>query len=157
MLFQQPLILSCSFCLLYLLCEILHFFICVYCTNLASLGWIKFDHVWTFCFAGSGLPIFCWGIYLFIYLFLNFNFIYFYFYSVTIVCIFSPSLHPTTANLTFLPHLYPPPWFCPCVLYSSTYRPLSPLLPPHSPLAIVTLFLISLSLVILCLLFSSVD
>ena len=51
--------------------------------------------------------------------------VFFYFYSVTIVCIFSPSLHPTPANPTSLPHLYPPPWFCPCVLYSSSCRPLS--------------------------------
>ena len=35
-----------------------------------------------------------------------------------------------------------------CVLYSSSYRPLSPPPPLHSPLAIVTLFLISMSLVI---------
>ena len=87
----------------------------------------------------------------------NHSFSYIYFYWVTIVCIFSPSLHPTSANPTSLPHLYPPPWFCPCVLYSSAYRPLSPLPPPHSPLAIVTLFLISMSLVIFCLLFSFVD
>ena len=80
-----------------------------------------------------------------------------FFYSVTIVCIFSPSLHPTPASPTSLPHLYPPPWFCPCVLYNSSYRPLSPLSPPHSPLAFVTLFLISMSLVIFCLLFSFVD
>ena len=89
----------------------------------------------------------------------HFIFIYFnfYFYSVTIVCIFSPSLHPTPASPTSLPHLYPPPWFCPCVLYSSSYWPLSPRSPPLSPLAIVTLFLISMSLVIFCLLFSFVD
>ena len=80
-----------------------------------------------------------------------------YFYSVTIVCIFSPSLHPTPASPTSLPHLNPPPWFCPCVLYSSSYRSLSPLSPPHSPVAIVTMFLISMSLVIFCLLFSFVD
>ena len=43
-----------------------------------------------------------------------------------------------------------------CVLYSSSYRPLSLQSPPHSPLAIVTLFLISMSLVIFCLLFSSI-
>ena len=79
------------------------------------------------------------------------------FYSVTIVCIFSPSLHPTPASPTSFPHLYPPPWFCPCVLYSSSYRPVSPLSPPHSPLAIVTMFLISMSLIIFCLLFSFVD
>ena len=86
--------------------------------------------------------------------FLKFIFI---FYSVTIVCIFSPSLHPSPANPTSLSHLYPPPRFCPCVLYSSSCRPLSPLSPPHSPLAIVTLFLISMCLVIFCLLFSFVD
>ena len=86
-----------------------------------------------------------------------FFFFFFFFYSVTIVCIFSPSLHPTPASPTSLSHLYPPPWFCPCVLYSSSYRPLSSLSPPHSPLAIVTLFLISVSLVIFCLLFSFVD
>ena len=40
------------------------------------------------------------------------------------------------------------------LLYSSSYRPLSLLSPPHSPLTIVTLFLISMSLVIFCLLFS---
>ena len=81
----------------------------------------------------------------------------FYCYSITVVCIFSPSLHPTSAKPTSLPHLHPPPWFCPCVLYSSSCNPLSPLPPPHSPLAIVTLFLISMSLVIFCLLFSFVD
>ena len=89
--------------------------------------------------------------------FIFFNFYFCNFYSVTVVCIFSPSLHPTTASPTSLPHLYPPPWFCPCVLYSSFYRPLSPLSPPHSPLVIVTMFLISMSLVIFCLLFSFVD
>ena len=88
--------------------------------------------------------------------FFNFCFI-FYFYSVTIVCIFSPSLHSTPASPTSLTHLYPPPCFCPCVLYSNSYRPLSPLSPPHSPVAIVTMFLISMSLVTSCLLFSFVD
>ena len=90
-------------------------------------------------------------IYLFIYLlnFLNF----FYYYSITVVCIFSPSLHPTPAKPTSFLHLHPPPWFCPCVLYSSSDKPLSSLSPPHSPLAIVTLFLTSMSLVIFCLLF----
>ena len=55
-------------------------------------------------------------LYLFILIFL----IYF-FNSVTIVCIFSLSLHPTPASPTSLPHLYPLPWFCHCVLYSSSY------------------------------------
>ena len=70
---------------------------------------------------------------------------------------FLPFPPPTPANPTSLPDLYSPPWFCPCVLYSSSCRPFSPLSPPHSPLAIVTLFLISMSLVIFCLLFSFVD
>ena len=81
----------------------------------------------------------------------------FHCYSITVVCLFSPSLHPTPAKPTSLPHLHPPPWFCPCVLYSSSCKPLSPLSPPHSPLVIVRLFLTSVSLVIFCLLFSFVD
>ena len=67
-------------------------------------------------------------------IFFNFNF---YCYSVTVVCLFSPSLHPTPANPTSLPCLHPPPWFCPCVFYSSSCNPLSLLSPPHSPLIIV--------------------
>ena len=82
---------------------------------------------------------------------------FFYCCSITVVCIFSPPLHPTLAKPTSLPHLHPPPWFCPCVLYSNSCIPLSPLSPPHSPLAIVRLFLTSMSLVIFCLLFSLVD
>ena len=72
---------------------------------------------------------------------------------------------------TFSPHHSPPtpakpasllcfhlsPWFCSCVLYCSSWKPFSPMFPPHSPLAIVRLFLISVSLVIFCLLFSFVD
>ena len=71
------------------------------------------------------------------------------------MCLFSPSLHPTPAESP-LPHLHPPPWFCPCVLYSSSCNPLSSLSPPHSPLGIVRLFLTSMSLVIFCFLFSSI-
>ena len=81
----------------------------------------------------------------------------FFYCSITVVCIFSPSLHPTPAKPTSLPRLHPPPWFCPCVLYSSSCKPLSPLSPPHSPLAIVRLFLTSLSLVRVCLLVCFVD
>ena len=84
-------------------------------------------------------------------------FIYFYCYSITVVCIFSPSLHPTPAKPTSLPSLHPPSWFCPCVLYSRSCNPLSSLSPPHSPLAIVRLSLTSVVLVIFCLLSSSVD
>ena len=79
-----------------------------------------------------------------------------YCYSITVVCLFSPSLHPTPAEPSSLPHLHPPPWFCPCVLYSSSCKPLSSLSPPHSPLPIVRLFLTSMSLIIFCFLFSSV-
>ena len=80
-----------------------------------------------------------------------------YCYSITVVCIFSPFLHPTPAKPTSFPRLHPPPWFCPCILYSSFCKPLSPLSPPHSPLVIVRLLLTSMSLVIFCLLFSFVD
>ena len=70
------------------------------------------------------------------------------------------SLHPsppTPAKPTSLPCFHPPPWFCPCVLYSSSCNPLSSLFPPHSPVTIVRLFLTSMSLVIFCLLFLPVD
>ena len=56
----------------------------------------------------------------------------FYCCSVTVVCLFSPSLHPTPAEPTSLPHLHSPPWFCPCVLYSSSCNPLFPLSPRPS-------------------------
>ena len=81
----------------------------------------------------------------------------FYCYSVTVVCLFSQPIHPTPAEPISLLHLHPPPWFCPWVLYSSSCNPLSSLSPPISPLAIVRLFLTSMSLAIFCLLFSSVD
>ena len=87
-------------------------------------------------------------------LFSFFLILFFYCYSITIVCLFSPSLHPTPAEPPSLPHLHPPPWFCPCVLYSSSCNPLSSLSPPHFPLPIVRLFLTSMSLVIFCFLFS---
>ena len=93
--------------------------------------------------------------YLYIKLFF-YSFKNFYCYLVTVVRIFSLSLCPTPVKPTSLPHLHPPPWFCPCVCYSSSCKPLSPLSSPHSPLAIVTLFLTSMSLVIL-LAFSFVD
>ena len=38
-----------------------------------------------------------------------FFFCNFYCYSITVACIFSPSLHPTPAEPTSLPHLHPPP------------------------------------------------
>ena len=81
----------------------------------------------------------------------------FYCCSVTVVCIFFPSLDPTPAKPTSLPCFHPPPWFCLCVLYSSSWNPFSPLSLPPSPLTIVRLFLTSMSLAIFCLLFSFVD
>ena len=84
-------------------------------------------------------------------------FLNFYWYSITVVCLFAPSLHPTPAEPTSFPYLHPPPWFCPCVLYSSSCKSLSPLDPPHSRLAIVRFILTSTSLVIFCLLFPSID
>ena len=50
--------------------------------------------------------------------------------SITVVCIFSPPLPPTPAKLTFLPCFHPPLWFCPYVLYSSSWKPFSLLSPP---------------------------
>ena len=86
--------------------------------------------------------------------FYNFNFLLLFNYS----CVpFLPSLHPNPAEPPSLPHLNPPPGFGPCVLYSSSCNPLSSLSPPHYPLTTVRLFLTSMSLVIFCLLFSSVD
>ena len=91
-------------------------------------------------------------IYIYIYIFKLF-----YCCSITVVCIFSPSLHPTPAKHTSLPCFHPPRWFCPCVLYSSSWKPFSPLYLPPSPLAIIRFFLTSMSLVIFCFLFSFVD
>ena len=72
------------------------------------------------------------------------------------MCAFSP--HPSTPPQLNPPPspIPPPPWFGPCVLYSSSCNPLSSLSPPHSPLPIVRLFLTSMSLVIFCFLFSSI-
>ena len=89
----------------------------------------------------------------------SFSFFYKLLYccSVTVVCIFSPPLLPNPAKPISLPCFYPLPWFCPCVLYSSFWKPFSPLSPPPYPVAIVRLFLLSMSLVIFCLLFSFFD
>ena len=63
----------------------------------------------------------------------------------------------TPAKPTSLPCFHPLPWFCPCVLYSSSCKTFSPQSPSRSSLAIVRLVLISLFLVIFFLLFSFVD
>ena len=61
----------------------------------------------------------------------------FYCCSITVVCIFSPPFPPNPGKPTSLPCSYPPLWFCPCVLYSSSWQPFSPLSPPPSPLAML--------------------
>ena len=58
----------------------------------------------------------------------------FYCYSITVVWLFSPSLHPPQLNPPPSPTSTSPPRFCPCVLYNSSCNPLFPLSPPHSPL-----------------------
>ena len=55
-----------------------------------------------------GTTIFFLFFYLFFILF-YYYFLNFYCYSVTVVCLFSPSLHPTPAELTSVPHLHCPP------------------------------------------------
>ena len=107
------------------------------------LYWPVFDWLWTFCPRMKSNYVFI------------FKKLFIYCCSITVVCIFSPPLHSSPANPTTLPCLHPPPWFCSCVLYSSSWKPFSPLSPPHSPLIIVRLFLTSMSLVIFCFLFSS--
>ena len=106
--------------------------------------WRKQNFSWCYLICEQDL-------FLFIYLFIKF------YCSITVVCIFSSPLYPTPAKPTSLPCFHPSPWFCPCVLYSSFWKPFSPLSLPPSPLAIVRLFLTSMSLVIFCLLFSFVD
>ena len=61
------------------------------------------------------------------------NFLNFYRYSITVVCLFTPSLQPTPTKSTSLPHFHHPLWLCPWVLYSSSCKPHFPLSPPHSP------------------------
>ena len=88
-----------------------------------------------------------------------FHYLFIYFIVVQLqLSVFSPHHYLSTqAKPTSLPCFHPSPWFCPRVLYSSSWKPPSPLSFPHSPLAIVRLFLTSMSLVIFCLLFSFVD
>ena len=80
----------------------------------------------------------------------------FYCYSITVVCLFSPSLHPTTSEPTSLPQS---PLSLDFVHVSFIVVPVNSLHCPLRtlPLGIVRLFLTSMSLVIFCLLFSSVD
>ena len=85
--------------------------------------------------------------------FLFFLFI-FYCYSSTVVCLFSPALHPTPAEPTTLPHPTLPLGF---VHVSSIVVPVIPSSDcPTHPRAILRLVSTSISLVIFCLLFSSI-
>ena len=81
----------------------------------------------------------------------------FYRCSITVFCIFSPPLYSTQAKPASLPCFHPALWFWLCVLYSCSWKHFSPLSLCPSPLAIIRLFLTSVSLVIFCFLFSSVD
>ena len=49
--------------------------------------------------------------------------------SIAVACIFLPLLPPTPTNPTSFPCFPPPPWFCPRVLYSSSWKRSPPLLP----------------------------
>ena len=96
-----------------------------------------------------------WTLFLFLHPFYLFIYIYNYLLLFKYSCLhFSPPLPPH--------HLSPPPtfdstplWLCPCVLYTCSLMTL-PLFPPHylslfSPLVTISLFFISVSLVIFCL------
>ena len=88
-------------------------------------------------------------------------FLFFLIFIVVQLQLYAFSPHPSTPPHPSRTPLPSPPPLSPLILsmclYSSSCKPLSPLSPPHSPVAIVTLFLISMSLVIFCLLFSLVD
>ena len=86
-------------------------------------------------------------------------FIFFNYFIVVQLQLSAFSLHPSTPPQLKPPSLlcfHPPPLLCPCVLYSS-WEPFFPQSLPPSPLAIVRLFLTSMSVVIFYLLFSFVD
>ena len=123
------------------------------CTKYVPYLWVynAHPHFWPKL---SGKIIFCFNFFftLWWFIFFNFNFVLLFNYSFVP---FLPIPPPQPSWTPSLPNLHPPPWFCPCVLYSSSYNPLSSLSPPHSPLPIVRLFLTSMSLVIFCFLFSS--
>ena len=117
-------------------------------------GGEKEREIGSFIYAFIGC--FLYVLYYFVFVFFKI-FKLFYCCSITIVCIFSSPLYPTPVKPTTLPCFHSPFWFCPCLLYSSSWKPFSPLSLLPSPLAIVRLFLTSMSLVIFCLFFSSVD
>ena len=56
---------------------------------------------------------------------------------------FLPNPTPTPAKPTSLPCVHPPPWFCPCVLYTSSWKLFSPLSAPPLVSQIVPNFNVS--------------
>ena len=91
---------------------------------------------------------------------LSLFFFFFYCFSSTVVSIFLPPLPPSqpsppsTFDLTSLPwsHLPLALPMCPVYMFLDDPSPLPPLSPPTSHLVTVSLFFISMSLVIFCLL-----
>ena len=75
---------------------------------------------------------------------ISFIIVEFFYYFIVVQLQFSafyPHHYPhTPAKPTSLLCFHPPPWFCPCVLYSSSWKPFPPLSSLCSPLAIVRLF-----------------
>ena len=88
-----------------------------------------------------------------------FSFSFFYCCSCTVVSIFPSLLSPAPPTPTSHPQSYPL-WLCPWVLYTCslmTLSLLSPVTPFPSPLVTVSLFFISMSLVIFYFLVCFVD
>ena len=98
-----------------------------------------------------------WSLFYFASLFLHAFLITLLLFNYSCLHFLPTTPQPTPAKPTSLPFFHPPARFCPCVLYSSSSKPFSALSPHSSPLAIVRLFLISMSLVIFYLLFSFLD
>ena len=148
----------CWFLLVYSLFQILYSsFLTVF--KMVSMSFLMLtSSLFTFLLSSSILPPKFLSIIITIILFyfILFLILILYYYSITVVCLFSPSFHPTPAEPPSLPLLHPSLWFCPCVLYSSSCNPLSSLSPPHSHLTIVRLFLTSMSWLYFVSFFSSI-
>ena len=89
----------------------------------------KYEDMFVCLIVGNGLfVVFCMKVNIYLFFFNFFKLLFCC--SITVVYIFSPPLPPTPAKPTSLPCFHPPPWFCPCVLYSSSWKPFSSLSPP---------------------------
>ena len=93
--------------------------------------------------------------------------------KINLHCFFFNIFYCCSSTVVSSPHHSPPPqppplptldptplWFCPCVLYTCSWKLFClspPLSPPTSPLVTVSLFFISMSLVIFCLLVCFAD